>query len=78
MPQTFTKLDMIAYLYGEATPAQTRATEDALAGDPVLRGELSELTQAQASLPRVKFSARRRLLDVIRNYASGPDLQLSV
>ena len=78
MPQTFTQSDMIAYLYGESTPAQTEATEAALAADPVLRGELAELTQAQASLPRVRFSARRRLLEAIRNYAVGPDLQLSV
>jgi anti-sigma factor RsiW len=78
MKQTFTSNDMIAYLYGESTPAQTRATEAALAADPVLRGELAELTQAQASVPRVRFSARRRLLDAVRNYAFGPDLQLSV
>ena len=78
MDQTFTKNDIVAYLYGESTPAQTRATEAALAADPVLRGELAELTQAQASLPRVRFSARRRLLEVVRNYAFGPDLQLSV
>ena len=69
---------MIAYLYGESTPAQTKATEAALAADPVLRGELAALTQAQASLPRVRFSARRRLLSAIRSYAVGPDLQLSV
>ena len=78
MDSTSTQFDMVAYLYGECTPAQTRATEAALAADPVLRGELSELTQAQASLPKVRFSARRRLLQVIRNYASGPDLQLSI
>ncbi len=78
MDQTFTPNDMVAYLYGECTLAQTRATEAALAADPVLRGELAELTQAQASVPRVRFSARRRLLEVVRNYALGPDLQLSV
>ena len=78
MDQTFTSNDMVAYLYGESTPAQTRATEAALAADPVLRGELAELTQTQASVPRVRFRARRRLLDVVRNYALGPDLQLSV
>lgn len=77
MPQTSTQFDMIAYLYGESTPSQTKATEAALAADPVLRSELAELTQAQASVPRVKFNARRRLLDVIRTYAAGPDLQLS-
>ena len=69
---------MVAYLYGESTPAQTRSTEAALAADPVLRGELAELTQAQASVPRVRFSARRRLLNAVRNYALGPDLQLSM
>ncbi len=78
MPHTSPQIDMIAYLYGESTPAQTKATEAAIAADPVLRGELAELTQAQASLPRVRFSARRRLLDAIRNYAGGPDLQLSL
>ncbi len=78
MHKTFTQNDMIAYLYGESTPDQTKTTEAALAADPVLRSELAELTQAQASLPRVRFNARRRLMDVIRNYAMGPDLQLSV
>ena len=78
MKQTFTKNDMIAYLYGESTPAQTQATEAALAADPVLRGELGELTQAQASLPKVRFNAKRRLLQAIRSYAIGPDLQISI
>ena len=78
MPQTSTQFDLVAYLYGESTPAQTRATEAALAADPVLRGELAELTQAQASLPRARFNARERLLRVIRSYAVGPDLQLSL
>ena len=78
MKRTFTQNDIVAYLYGECSPAQTRATEAALAADPVLRGELAELTQAQASLPRVAFRAPRRLLKAVRNYALGPDLQLSV
>jgi len=78
MNQTFTKNDMVAYLYGESTPGQTRATEAALAADPVLRGELGELTQAQASLPKVRFNARRRLLQAIRSYAVGSDMQLSL
>lgn len=78
MDQTFTQNDIVAYLYGESTPAQMRNTEAALAGDPVLRREFAELTQAQVAIPRVRFSARRRLLQVVRNYALGPDLQLSV
>lgn len=78
MASTSTQNDLIAYLYGESTPAQTKSTEAALAGDPVLRSELTELTQAQASLPRLRFSARRRLLKAIRSYAKGADLQLSV
>ena len=78
MFQTSTQLDMIAYLYGESSPAQTKATEAAIAADPVVRGELAELVQAQAALPKVRFSARKRLLRVIRSYAAGPDLQLSL
>ncbi|MFT6000195.1 MAG: anti-sigma factor RsiW [Neolewinella sp.] len=78
MDQTSTQINMVAYLYGESTPAQTRATEAALAADPVLRGELTELTQTQAAVPKVRFNARRRLLNVVRNYAFGPDLQLSL
>lgn len=72
MAQSFT-LDVIAYLYGESTPAQTRATEAALAADPVLRGELADLTAAQAALPKVRFHARERLLRAIRGYARGTD-----
>ncbi|MFT7120998.1 MAG: anti-sigma factor RsiW [Neolewinella sp.] len=78
MDQIFTQNDMVAYLYGESTPAQMNTTEAALAADPVLRGELAELTQAQASVPKVRFNARRRLLSAIRSYAMGPDLQLSL
>ena len=78
MTPNSTQLDMIAYLYGESTPAQTRATERALAADPVLRGELTELTVSQASVPRLRFSAPKRILRIIRDYAAGPDLQLSV
>ncbi|OAV44712.1 hypothetical protein [Lewinella sp. 4G2] len=78
MQQTSTQFDMIAYLYGEATPAQVRATENAIAADPVVRRELTELVEAQASLPKVAFSAPRRLMRALRNYASGPDLQLSL
>lgn len=77
MKQTFTQNDMIAYLYGESTPAQTQATEAALAADPVLRGELAELTEAQAALPKVKFQPRRRLLRFLQDYASI-DYQLSM
>ncbi|NJC26349.1 hypothetical protein [Neolewinella antarctica] len=78
MQQSSTHLDLVTYLYGESTTAQAQATEKSLAGDPVLRHEFTDLVQAQASLPKVRFSARKRLLQVIRKYAAGPDLQLSV
>lgn len=71
MKHTFTRNDLVAYVYGDATPAQAKATEAALAADPVLRHELAQLVAAQASLPRVRFSPRRRLVDAIRRYASS-------
>ncbi len=78
MTSAFTDLDLIAYLYGETTPDQSETTESALAADPVLRHELTELTIAKAGIPKVRFNAPRRLLRVLRNYAAGPDLQLSL
>ena len=68
--QTFTLNDLVAYTYGDTSPAQREATEAALAGDPVLRTELAELVRAQAALPAVRFQPRRRLLEVIRRYAA--------
>ncbi len=69
MMQTFTLNDLVAYAYGDTTPAQLRATEAAIAGDPVIRMELTELVEAQAALPKVSFRPRRRLLEAIRRYA---------
>ena len=69
MMRTFTLNDLVAYTYGDTTPAQLAATEAALAGDPVLRTKLTELVEAQAALPKVKFRPRRRLLNAIRRYA---------
>ena len=71
MMHTFTKNDLVAYCYGDTTPAQADATEAALAGDPVLRHELTELTEAQAALPRLRFQPKKRLLAAIRRYAAG-------
>ena len=69
MTQTFTLNDLVAYAYGDTTRAQAQATEAALAADPVLVTELAELVESQARLPKVRFNARRRLLDAIRKYA---------
>ena len=77
MKHTFTQNDLVAYVYGDGTPAQLAAAESALAGDPVLVSDLVELVEAQASLPRVRFSPRARILKAIRRYATGePSPQL--
>jgi anti-sigma factor RsiW len=71
MKKTFTKNDLVAYAYGEATEAQIQATEAALSADPALITELIHLVEAQAALPRVKFSPRRRIVNAILRYARG-------
>ncbi len=69
MTKNFTPFDFVAYLYGEGTPNQTKATEAALAADPVLADELEAMTMAQAAIPRVKFNAPKRVLRRILGYS---------
>ncbi|MCP9236405.1 hypothetical protein [Lewinella sp. JB7] len=71
MKQTFTQADLVAYVYGEADKDQIEATEAAIAADPALVTELVRMVEAQASLPRIKFSPRRRIVDAILRYARG-------
>ena len=71
MKQFFTHEDLVAYVYGEATKDQITATEAAIAADPALITELVRLVEAQAALPKVKFSPRRRIVDAILRYARG-------
>lgn len=71
MKKTFTKNDLVAYAYGEATEEQIQATEAALTADPALITELIRMVEAQAALPRVTFSPRRRILKAILRYARG-------
>ncbi|THH39737.1 anti-sigma factor [Neolewinella litorea] len=69
MKQQFTQEDLVAYVYGEADRDQIRATEAALAADPALVTELTRLVEAQASLPKVRFSPRKRIVNAILRYA---------
>jgi anti-sigma factor RsiW len=71
MEQSFTQEDLVAYVYGEADKEQIEATEAALAADPALITELVRLVEAQASLPRIRFRPRRRIVDAIIEYARG-------
>lgn len=69
MKQQFTQDDLVAYVYGEASRDQIQATEAALAADPALVTELTRLVEAQANLPKVRFSPRRRIVKAILRYA---------
>ncbi|CAH0999279.1 hypothetical protein LEM8419_00577 [Neolewinella maritima] len=71
MKQSFTHNDLVAYVYGEADAGQIDATEAALAADPALITELARMVEAQAALPRIKFSPPRRIVDAILRYARG-------
>ncbi|WP_116106908.1 hypothetical protein [Lewinella sp. IMCC34191] len=77
MKQDFTQEDLVAYIYGEADRNQIKATEAALDADPLLVHQLTELVEAQASLPKVMFNPRRRIVKAILRYArSEPKPQL--
>lgn len=69
MKHQFTKQDLVAYAYGDASILQIKATEHAFASDPALISELVLLVEAQAALPKIKFKPRRRILDMILRYA---------
>ena len=71
MKQDFTQEDLVAYIYGEADHNQIKATEAALAADPLLVHQLTELVEAQASLPKVMFNPRRGIVKAILRYARG-------
>ena len=71
MKQDFTQEDLVAYIYGEADKDQISATEAALAGDPLLVHQLTEMVETQASLPKVLFTPRRRIVKAILRYARG-------
>ena len=71
MKQNFTQEDLVAYIYGEADNNQIKATEAALAADPLLVHQLTELVEAQASLPKVMFNPRRGIVKAILRYARG-------
>lgn len=77
MKHTFTQNDLVAYVYGEASPEQIAATEDALAADPALVTDLVRMVEAQAALPKISFHPRPRILNKIMDYARGKsDLRL--
>lgn len=70
MMQNSTQTNLVAYLYGDATPARAEETEAALAADPLLAEELDELSMAKSNVPRVLFSAPPAVLGRIIGYSA--------
>jgi len=75
MKQTFTKEDLMAYLYSEMSVSRRFAFEENLAADPLLANELAEMKKAKQQFPQVKFNAPKRSLQSILNYSRSTALE---
>ena len=69
MTNTSTPCSLIAFLYRETKPEETRAIQQDLAIDTLLREELEGLRQAKRALPQVTFSPSDRSLENILAYS---------
>lgn len=71
MPMTTmsTPLSLIAYLYRELSPEDTRAVQQELAIDLLLAEELEGLLTAKRALPQVTFSPADKTVSNIMAYS---------
>jgi hypothetical protein len=69
MAQNATPLSLLTYLYREASPEETRAIQQELAIDALLREHYVELEQAVRLLPKVTFAPADPTLDHILEYS---------
>ena len=72
MVGTFTSLQLIRYIYHDCSSTETQILEEYIKTDQSAFDELTELTEASRSLPKVLFSAHpdtiENILDYSRNF----------
>ena len=71
MTNTSTPCSLIAFLYRETNPEETRAIQQDLAIDTLLREDLEALRFAKRALPGVTFSPADRTLENILAYSAA-------
>jgi len=71
MTKTFTKNDLILFIYNEIQQDLKSEMRLALSMDPMMAEDFHELKEAQMSLPRVSFKPSARSIRKIRAYMSS-------
>lgn len=71
MTKASTPDSLMAFLYREMSPEETRAMQQELAINVLLREELEALTDAKRALPRVTFNPADRTMNRILAYSSA-------
>lgn len=67
----FSTEELLQYLYGETTPAQSAAIESAMQQHWSLREKFETLKATRQQLDEVKHSPRRQTIDFIKQYAAA-------
>ena len=75
MVQSFTKNDLIRYIYKETSVAETMAIHEALAQDCVLHEAYTELLHGMQQFPKATFSPSETTIQNILNYSQKTALE---
>jgi hypothetical protein len=74
MKETFTKNDLVKYLYKDGDVLEILEIEAAVEESPGIRRRLSRLKRAKRMIPQVLFSPSNRCLDAVLRYSMGSHL----
>lgn len=71
MTKTFTKNDLVRFLYDELTNDEKRALSQALLTDNELQHELEQLRSVMSELSKVSYKPSKRSVDKILDFSKG-------
>ena len=74
MKETFTKNDLVKYLYRDGDDLEILEIEAAVEESPGIRRRLSRLKRAKRMIPQVLFSPSNSCLDAVLRYSMGSHL----
>lgn len=71
MTKTFTKNDLVRFLYDELTQREKTALEQALVTDNDLQNQLEQLRAVTSELNNVQFAPSKRSVNKILEFSKG-------
>lgn len=79
MTKTFTEDDLVRFIYGETTPAESKAIENAIMCDSVMQDSYRKLKETVSLLENGMRSPRRevvnKILNISKNFGDQPVLK---